>query len=104
MTRKFLSVGGLFAAGFDASGQFLLTVSHSGLGVFSTRSWERVARSNEIAYPEAGAVLGIGPLQGQTISVTELDYQTERLQLKSPDGSVTVNYQDGTVEVVATSV
>ena len=30
--------------GLDESGQYLLTVSHSGRAVFSTRTWERIAR------------------------------------------------------------
>jgi hypothetical protein len=41
---KHLFIGGLVAADFDSTGAYLLTVSHSGRGVFSTDSWERVAR------------------------------------------------------------
>src|SRR5580765_832836 len=33
--RKNLFIGGLLAVGFDASGEFLLAVSHSGRGVYS---------------------------------------------------------------------
>jgi hypothetical protein len=52
---KHLFVGGLVAMGFDATGQFLLTVSHSGRGVFAVGTWERVARDTELAYPDAGS-------------------------------------------------
>jgi hypothetical protein len=37
-------------AGFDASGKFLLTVSHARRGVFTVGSWERVARDSALAY------------------------------------------------------
>ena len=49
---QYLHVGGLVAMGFDASGNYLLTISHAGRGVFSTRTWERVARDPELAYPK----------------------------------------------------
>jgi hypothetical protein len=49
--------------GFDASGEYLLTISHSGRGVFSTRTWERVSRDPELVYPEGGFGLGIGPIK-----------------------------------------
>ena len=61
---KYLHLGGLMAVGFDATGKYLLTVSHSGRGVFSTESWERVARDYELVYPEEGIALGIGPAPG----------------------------------------
>ena len=51
--RTYLHMGGLVAAGFDPSGAYLLTITHSGRGVFSTQTWERVARNTELAYPEA---------------------------------------------------
>ena len=48
---KYLLVGGLVAMGFDRSGQFLFTVTHSGRGVFSVGDWQRVARDHALAYP-----------------------------------------------------
>ena len=83
---KTLLVGGLVAIGFDATGQFLLTVTHSGRGVFSVGSWQRIARDTSPAYPENGKAIGIGPLQGQVIPVAERDENREQINLMSPDG------------------
>jgi hypothetical protein len=83
---KHLPVGGLVAIGFDESGKFLLTVSHSGRGVFSTDTWERVARDAALAYPEDGKALGIGPLDGQVIEVMERDETRDLIGMESPDG------------------
>jgi hypothetical protein len=85
--------------GFDPSGEYLLTVSHSGRGVFSTRTWQRVARDKALAYPEGGRAIGIGPIAGIPVPVTEMDYDTEHLSLTSPDGSVSLKYDSGTIIV-----
>ena len=95
----YLHVGGLMAAGFDPSGKFLLTVSHAGRGVFAVGSWERVARDNALAYPEHGCAVGIGPIEGLSIPVTEMNYETEELSLHSPDGMFRLNYDSGTITV-----
>ena len=83
---KTLFVGGLVAMGFDSTGQFLLTVTHSGRGVFSVTSWERVARDENLAYPENGKAIGIGPIEGQIIDVAERDENHEQIKMLSPDG------------------
>ena len=83
---KHLFVGGLVAMGFDPSGKYLLTVSHSGRGVFSAETWERVARDAAPAYPTGGKVVGIGPIDGQLISVVERDERRNRIEMQSPDG------------------
>jgi hypothetical protein len=83
---KHLFVGGLVAMGFDASGEFLLTVTHAGRGVFLVGTWERVARDTEVAYPDAGKVVGIGPIDGQVIAVLERDERRDRITMQSPDG------------------
>jgi hypothetical protein len=83
---KYLLIGGLVAMGFDASGKFLLTVSHSGRGVFSADTWQRVARDPGLAYPENGKAIGIGPILGQTVSVQSRDEKQQRIEIKSPDG------------------
>jgi hypothetical protein len=83
---KHLLVGGLVAMGFDVTGNFLLTVSHSGRGVFSTGTWERVARDTQLAYPSGARAIGIGPLEGQVIAVMERDETRDRIELRSPDG------------------
>jgi len=83
---KHLFVGGLVAMGFDATARFLLTVSLSGRGVFAVGSWERVARDGELAYPDAGKAVGIGPIHGQVIEVLERDERREQITLRSPDG------------------
>jgi hypothetical protein len=99
MCLTYLHVGGLVAIGFDAASQYVLTASHSGRGVFDTRTWQRVARDSEPAYPEDGMVAGIGPLAGQLLPVTELDYLTERLEVVSPDGVYKLSYAEGMVSV-----
>jgi len=85
--RKHLFVGGLVAMGFDATGKYLLTVSHSGRGVFSADSWERVARDATLAYPSDGKAVGIGPIDGQLVKVVERDARRDRIEMQSPDGT-----------------
>jgi len=72
--------------GFDATGSFLLTVSHSGRGVFAVGTWERVARDSELAYLDAGKAVGIGPIHGQVIEVLERDERREQIVMQSPGG------------------
>ena len=97
--KKNLFIGGLVAAGFDPSGDYLLTVSHSGRGVFSTKTWERVARDVALAYPTGGLAIGIGPIDGLSIPITEIDYDTGFLRFSSPDGSTSFEYESGTLTV-----
>jgi hypothetical protein len=85
--------------GFDPSGEYLLTISHSGRGVFSTQTWEQVARDLSLAYPEDGHGIGIGPIDGISVPVTEMNYGTENLSLTSPDGSLSLEYDNGTIFV-----
>ena len=99
--KTYLFVGGLVAAVFDASGEFLLTITHSGRGVFSTRTWERIARNYDLAYPEDGKGIGIGPIDGQTIAVTEMDFDTGRMQLHSPDRKIVLKCEKGGIAVEA---
>lgn len=94
-----LFVGGLVAAGFDPSGQYLLTVSHAGRGVFSIGSWQRVARDFELAYPENGHAIGIGPMEGMVVPIGELNYDTGQLHFASPDGKYSFEYEEGTITV-----
>ena len=98
---KLLQIGGLVAAGFDSSGAYLLTVSHSGRGVYSTNSWERVARDTALAYPQEGLAVGIGPLEGSDVAVTEIDYNTGVLRFSSLDGSTSFEYDSGTLTITA---
>jgi hypothetical protein len=86
MNKTTLFVGGLVAMGFDPSGRFLLTVSHSGRGVFETDSWKRVARDTKVIYPDKGQIEGIGPLAGMSIPVDYRDNTKEQIIMKSPDG------------------
>src|SRR5882672_9129021 len=96
---KHLFIGGLVAAGFDSAGEYLLAVSYSGRGVFSTATWERVARDAALAYPEAGIAVGIGPLDGVSVPVTEIDYDTGHLRFTSPDGRLSLEYESGTLTI-----
>ena len=94
---RYLHVGGLVAMGFDPTGEYLLTVSHSGRGVYSTHTWERVARDPAWAYPENGHATGIGPIEGISIVVMEKDYSTDKLSLSN--GKVSLVYDDGAISV-----
>ena len=96
---KHLCIGGLVAAGLDPTGAYLLTISHAGRGVFSTKSWERVARDPQLAYPEGGRGIGIGPIDGVSIPVNEIDYETENLTFSSPDGKLRFEYEEGTLTI-----
>ena len=94
-----LHVGGLVAVGVDPSGGYLLTVSHSGRGVFDTTTWQRVARDIELAYPVDGKAVGIGPLAGQILDVTEIDYDTSTLTDAPVGKAFVVSYEEGVVTV-----
>ena len=92
--------------GFDTTGRFLLTVSYSGRGVFAAGTWERVARDTKLAYPDAGKVVGIGPIDVQVIEVLERDERREQIVIQSPDGKfhllgesdcITITERDGVV-------
>jgi hypothetical protein len=88
--------------GFDASGHYLLTITHSGRGVFSTTTWERVARDTELAYPENGIGVGIGPIAGHFIHVTDLDIDIDReeLHLTGPNGQLVLACQSDGISVL----
>ena len=92
---------GVVAAGFDPSGEYLLTITHSGRGVFSTRTWERLARSTELAYPKRGFGVGIGPIDGQAIAVTEMNYDTGEMRVASPDGRIILECESSGIAVQA---
>lgn len=94
-----IPIGGLVAAGFDASGAYLLTVTHSGRGVFSTETWIRVARDYEVIYPDDGKCPGIGPIDREIISVTEMDFEKGVMRLKSSDGRISLECDSSVINV-----
>ncbi len=98
---KYLRVGGVISMGFDSSGEYLLVISHSGRGVFSTKTWERIARDIELAYPEHGHGRGIGPIDGMSIAITEKNYETDELRVTTPDGLSRLEYDGGTITISA---
>ena len=85
-TVHYLHIGGVVAVGFDSKVAYLLVISHSGRGVFSTETWLRVSRSYDLAYPVDGIALGIGPIEGEQVSITEMNYETGVVTAISPDG------------------
>ena len=87
--------------GFDATAEYLLVISHAGRGLFSTTTWQRVARDTALAYPENGYGVGIGPIDGVRVPVTEMDFDTEIVSLKSPDGTISVEYESGAITVIS---
>ena len=96
---KHLYIGGLVAIGFDPTGEFMLMISHSGRGVYRVGTWERLARDIEPAYPEAGVAIGIGPIAGQRIPVSEIDYDSGVLEILTPDRNYRIHYAEGTVTI-----
>ena len=100
--KTYLHIGGLVAAGFDPSGAYLLTITHSGRGVFSTQTWLRVARNTELAYPEAGVGVGIGPIDDQAIPVAEIDFDTGEMRLASPNGRIVLVCESSGIAVTVT--
>jgi hypothetical protein len=100
---RYLHVGGLVAVGFDQSGAYMLTISHSGRGVFSTATWERVARELALAYPEEGQGIGIGPIAGQLIPVVVLDSDHD-ICIASPCGLFELKCTSSEIEVARKGV
>ena len=99
--ETYLHVGGLVAAGFDPTCEYLLTISHSGRGVFQTSTWTRVARDKKLAYPKGGFGIGIGPIDGQAIPITEKNYETGEMTIVSPDGRYLLDCDSSRIRVVA---
>lgn len=102
MKPRHLLVGGVVAVGFDASATYLLVITHSGRGVFATDTWDRVARDATLAYPEDGVGFGIGPVEGQNIPVTEIDYDTGRMRVVSPDNRFVLECESSGIKVMDT--
>src|SRR5450432_370174 len=98
-----INIGGLVAAGFDATGQYLLVVSHAGRGVFSVGTWQRVARDSAVVYPTGGVAVGIGPIAEEKIPIKELNYNTGELRFSSPDGGTSFYYESGNLTVTQPS-
>jgi len=96
--KRFIPVGGLVAVGFDPTGEYLLTITHSGRGVFSTKTRERVAQDYRLAYPVGGKGIGIGPIDGLEVDVFELDSDHD-CQLQSPDGTIRLHCESSGIEV-----
>lgn len=93
-----LHLGGLIAVGFDRTGTYLLTVSHSGRGIFHVPTWDRVARDYELSYPESGIAVGIGPIDGEAVPISELN-STNRVEIRSPDGKLTLTCESSGIDV-----
>lgn len=99
MPQQFLNIGGLVAIGFDPTGDFMLTITHSGRGVFRVGTWERIARDIELAYPDAGFGVGIGPISGLRIPMISINYDTGELNAQTPDFAFNIHYAEGTVTI-----
>lgn len=97
---RYLHIGGVVAVGFDASGSYLLVITHSGRGVFSTRTWERVARDTDLAYPVGGVGVGIGPIDGESIPVTEMNYDRGEMRVVDPCGRFVLECESSGIAVL----
>ncbi|XZE36365.1 hypothetical protein SH501x_001931 [Pirellulaceae bacterium SH501] len=62
--------------GFSRNGVYLLVISHSGRGVYAIVDWELVARDAQLAYTENGIGIGIGPIDGESVDITEMNHDT----------------------------
>ena len=80
-----LHIGGLVALAFAGADHYLLVVTHSGRGVFDLDSGECVARDRTVLYPQEGSIAGLGPLQGEPITVAEYNFEDD-LVLESENG------------------
>lgn len=85
--------------GLDKTGNYLLTISHDGRGLFSTHDWERVERDRSPAYPVEGFGRGIGPVEGESIPIKEKDYDTDLLRIRTPDERWELSYFEGALEI-----
>lgn len=99
MPQQFLNIGGLVALGFDPTGEFMLTITHSGRGVFRVGTWERLARDIELAYPDDGFGVGIGPIADMRIAIISINYDTGELDAQTPDHAFYIRYAEGTVTI-----
>ena len=66
---------------------------------FRREPWERVARNTELAYPENGIGIGIGPIDGEAIPVSEMDYKTGQMRLTSADGRIILDCESSDIMV-----
>jgi hypothetical protein len=62
-----------------------------------------VARDSKVAYPESGRATGIGPIDGVSIPVSEIDYKTGYLKFSSPDAKLGFESKEGTLTISDTS-
>lgn len=101
MTKRncYLHIGGVVAVGFDTSGDHLLVISHSGRGVYSTQTWERVARDTELSYPTDGIGIGIGPIDGEQIPINEMNDETGEMKFVAPSQEFTLLCESSGIEV-----
>ena len=89
-------------SGFDSTGEHLLAISHSGRGLFSAKTWMRIARDASLAYPEGGTGIGIGPIDGQQIPVTVMPFDIGQITVTSPDGRIILNCESDGISVSVT--
>jgi hypothetical protein len=75
--RHGIVTGGLVALAFDPNEKYLFVVTHSGRGVYDINTGERIARDYEVKYPEHGIIPGIGPLNGNIVTVVEYDFKRD---------------------------
>ncbi len=86
--------------GFDVTGSYLLTVSHSGRGVFSVGRWELLARDRTISCLVEGEAVGIGRVKGVVIRVVQRDENKERIKIESPDDKYELIGESDGIEVL----
>jgi len=100
--NRYLHIGGIVAVAFDSTEAYLLTITHSGRGVFRTGTWERVARDYELAYPEKGVGFGIGPIEGVPLPVAGMNFNTGEMRLVSQSGRYVLECESSGISITDT--
>ena len=107
------ATGGLTDVGFSANDRFLLTLTHSGRGVFECWTGQRVARDalDDWSYFDeaSGIALGIGPIAGERIQVgglmsgRQLMHEAAGWQVTASEAGVVVQQPDSDRQVISQS-
>lgn len=102
-STRHIIIGGLIAMGVDSTEEYLLTVSHSGRGLFSLETLEKIARSEETIYPENGFIGGIGSVSSETIRVIERNETIDVIELELPDKNLVLTGEADSITVKTSS-
>lgn len=99
-TKYNLNVGGVIAMGIDQSSRYLITVSHSGRGIFELCNGKKLHRDSNITYPVNNKIEGIGLCENKIFEVVEKDYKSDKpIVVVSTDKNFKAEYHEGCIEI-----